>query len=37
MYAGPTNALGCLNLKIGHMTILQYQLAHSIKGFRNNN
>ena len=26
-----------INLKIGHMMILQYQLAHSINGFRNNN
>ena len=33
MYDGPTN----LNLTIGHRTILQYQLAHSIYGFRNNN
>ena len=33
----PTNAWGCLNLTIGHMTNLQYQLTHSINGFRNNN
>ena len=33
MYAGPTNAKGCLNLTIGQMTILQYQLAHSINDF----
>ena len=26
-----------VNLTIGHMTILQYQLAHSINSFRNNN
>ena len=37
MYATPANALGCLNLTIGHMTILQYQLAYSINGFRNKN
>ena len=27
MYAGPTNALGCLNLTLGYMTILQYQFG----------
>ena len=31
------NVCWCVNLMIGHMTILQYQLAHSINGFRNNN
>ena len=28
MYTGPTNAKGYLNLTIGHMAILQYQLAY---------
>ena len=30
MYVGPTNALGCLSLTIGQITILQYQLASMI-------
>ena len=37
MYPGPTNTQGCLNLTLGHMTILSYQLAHSINGYRKNN
>ena len=37
MYAGPSNAYDCLNLTVGHMTFLQYQLAHNINGFRINN
>ena len=36
-YAGPTNAYGCLNLTIGHIMFLQYQLAHSINHLQNNN
>lgn len=37
MYAGPNNVYSCLTLRIGHTTILQYQFAHSINNFRNNN
>ena len=34
---GTIKAWGCLNFTIGNMMILQYQLAHRINGFRNNN
>lgn len=32
VYAGPPNDQGCPYLSIGHMTILQHQLAHSNNG-----
>ena len=37
IYAGPTNAWSYFNFSIDHMMILQYQLAHSVNSFRNNN
>lgn len=36
IYSLPTIVKSCLNLTIGHVTILQYQFEHIINGFRNN-